>query len=129
MQTDAAGQPHTARTRQSCTTTQVGVNHAVMSVLVTHRAGAVVRRVSRMLDAPQSVRTEQVVLSMNIGTIRVTVLQPAREHALTCAAAIGTASFGTYPAQSPGQGRASDLRRSMMAAASGWQPSDRSAVV
>ena len=36
--THVAGQPHSARIRQSRTTTQVGVSHARPSVLVIHRA-------------------------------------------------------------------------------------------
>ena len=38
VQADVAGQPHSVRTRRSPTTTQVGVSHAMLPVLVTHRA-------------------------------------------------------------------------------------------
>ena len=37
--THVVGQPHIARIRQG-TTKQVGVSHAMLSVLVTHRAGS-----------------------------------------------------------------------------------------
>jgi hypothetical protein len=39
--THVVGQPHSARIRQG-TTMQVGVSHAMLSVLVTHRAGSAV---------------------------------------------------------------------------------------
>lgn len=38
LPTHVAGQPHSARIRRSRTTTQVGVSHDILSVLVTHRA-------------------------------------------------------------------------------------------
>jgi len=59
--THVVGQPHSAQIRQG-TTMQVGVSHAMLSVLVTHRAGSAVLRRHRPKGDDAVGRADQAIL-------------------------------------------------------------------